>query len=91
MSDDISNPPARGNGIHIRPAHHALLSYAEWCCDNGRRWPKMVCIAYDLARDVSDMHDAMSDLVAWGLVSERYAGDGLRRILRLGDGRETAA
>ena len=75
--------------MKIRPAHHALLSYAEWCCDTARPWPKMVVVAHDLARNFYDIQSAMADLVEWGLVSERYDDHGQSRILRLGDGRET--
>lgn len=76
--------------MKIRPVHHAVLTYAEWCCDNALPWPKMVVVAYDLHRDLTDVQRAMGDLVAWGLVSERYGNNGLARILRLGDGRETS-
>lgn len=76
--------------MKIRPVHHAILTYAEWCCDTARPWPKLSCVAYDLARDETDVQRAMNDLVTWGLVSERYDERGLSRVLRLGDGRETA-
>jgi hypothetical protein len=76
--------------IHIRPAHHAILCYAEWCCDNGRPWPKWFQIAEDLARDERDLRAAFSQLEEWGLVSARYSDNGHLRIVRLGDGRETA-
>jgi hypothetical protein len=77
--------------MHIRPAHHAVLCYAEWCCDNGRPWPKWSVIAADLARDERDLRAAFSQLEEWGLVSVRYTGTGHARTLRLGDGRETPA
>jgi hypothetical protein len=77
--------------IHIRPVHHAILSYAEWCCDNARPWPKWFQIAEDLARDERDLRAAFADLEQWGAVSVRYCGHGHQRVLRLGDGRETAA
>jgi hypothetical protein len=76
--------------IHIRPAHHAILCYAEWCCDNARPWPKWLQIADDLARDERDLRAAFSQLETWGLLSVRYAEQGHLRIVRLGDGRETA-
>jgi len=75
--------------VKIRPAHHALLCYAEWCCDNRQPWPGMKRVAADLARNIHDLHDAMADLKAWGLLSARYQGMGQRVVVRLGDGRET--
>jgi len=75
--------------MHIRPAHHAILCYAEWCCDTGRPWPKWSVIAADLARDERDLRAAFSQLEEWGLVSVRYCDSGHARTLRLGDGRET--
>ena len=75
--------------MNIRPAHHALLCYAEWCCDNRRPWPKFGTVAADLARNERDLGAAFAELVEWGLVSERYCGCGYHRVLRLGDGRET--
>lgn len=76
--------------MKIRAAHHALLCYAEWCCDNRRPWPGMKRVAADLARDLSDLRDAMAELTSWGLVSARYHGNGQAVVVRLGDGRETA-
>lgn len=76
--------------MKIRPAHHALLCYAEWCCDNRLPWPGMKRVAADLARNIHDLQAAMADLKAWGLLSARYQGIGQRVVLRLGDGRETA-
>jgi hypothetical protein len=75
--------------IKFRPVHHALLCYAEWCCDNARQWPKLACVAYDLARDISDIQTAFRDLETWGLISTRNTHTGQGRIVRLGDGRET--
>lgn len=75
--------------MKIRPAHHALLCYAEWCCDRRRPWPGMKRVAEDLARDISDLHTAWAELKAWGLVSARYCGVGQAVVVRLGDGRET--
>ena len=76
--------------MKIRPAHHAVLCYAEWCCDRRQPWPGMKRVAADLARSINDLHDAMADLKAWGLVSDRYHGNGQAVVVRLGDGRETA-
>lgn len=76
--------------MKIRPAHHALLCYAEWCCDRRRPWPGMKRVAHDLARDLSDLQAAWTELLAWGLVSSRYHGNGQTLVVRLGDGRETA-
>jgi hypothetical protein len=77
--------------IHIRPAHHAVLCYAEWCCDNGRPWPKWSVIAADLARDERDLRAAFAQLEEWGLVSTLGSAGGHMRVVRLGDGRQTAA
>jgi hypothetical protein len=41
--------------------------------------------------DQKAINHAFCDLLAWGLVSIRYAGTGHAKILRLGDGRETPA
>jgi hypothetical protein len=76
--------------MHIRPAHHAVLCYAEWCCDNGRPWPKWSVIAADLARDERDLRAAFAQLEAWGLVSTLGSAGGHLRVVRLGDGRQTA-
>lgn len=76
--------------MKIRPAHHALLCYAEWCCDRRRPWPGMKRVAADLARDVSDLRSAWAELRAGGLVSTHYHGNGMAVVVRLGDGRETA-
>lgn len=76
--------------MKIRPAHHALLCYAEWCADNRRPWPGMKRVAYDLARDISDLRAALAELETWGLLSKRHHGNGQTVIIRLGDGRETA-
>lgn len=76
--------------MKIRPAHHALLCYAEWCCDRRRPWPGMKRVAADLARDLSDLRSAWAELRAWGLVSTRHHGNGMTVVVRLGDGRETA-
>lgn len=76
--------------MKIRPAHHALLCYAEWCCDNRRPWPGIKRVAYDLARDVSDLRSALTELETAGLLSKRHDGYGHSVIIRLGDGRETA-
>ncbi len=75
--------------IRIRPAHHALLCYAEWCADNRRPWPGMKRVATDLARNKSDLECAFAQLKDWGLLSARYSGNGQTVIVRLGDGRET--
>ena len=79
-----------GEAVKIRPAHHALLSYAEWCCDNRRPWPFLPDVAADLARNLSDIQTAMRELIQWGLVSLRR-DEGRHYILRLGDGRETVS
>lgn len=76
--------------MKIRPAHHALLCYAEWCCDNRRPWPGMKRVAADLARNKSDLEAAFSELRHVGLLSCRYHGNGQALVIRLGDGRETA-
>lgn len=76
--------------INIRPVHHILLCYAEWCCDNNLPWPKLCGVAADCGWEVNPIKDAFCDLLAWGLVSTRYCGRGHCTILRLGDGRETA-
>lgn len=76
--------------IRIRPKHHILLCYAEWCCDNHMPWPKLCAVATDCGWDQKAINHAFADLLAWGLVSIRYAGAGHIKILRLGDGRETA-
>ena len=76
--------------MKIRPAHHALLCYAEWCADNRRPWPGTKRVAEDMARDVSDLRTALADLKAWGLLSARYHGNRQAVVIRLGDGRETA-
>lgn len=76
--------------MKIRPAHHAILCYAEWCADNRRPWPGMKRVAADMARDLSDMRTAFTDLTRWGLLSVRHQGYGHRLIVRLGDGRETS-
>lgn len=77
--------------MKIRPAHHALLCYAEWCCDNRLAWPKMKIVAADLARDERDLRQAFEQLMEWGLISIRYCGPAQQRMVRLGDGRETGA
>lgn len=76
--------------IRIRPKHHAVLCYAEWCCDNNRPWPKLRVVAADMAWDQKAINRAFEDLLAWGLVSIRHCGRGHFTILRLGDGRETS-
>lgn len=76
--------------MNIRPAHHALLCYAEWCCDNRRPWPGIKRVAHDLARDLSDLRTALTELETAGLLSKRHHGYGHNVIIRLGDGRETA-
>ena len=76
--------------MNIRPAHHALLCYAEWCCDNRRPWPFLPDVAADLARNLSDIQTAMRELIQWGLLSLRR-DEGRHYILRLGDGRETVS
>jgi hypothetical protein len=47
-------------------------------------------VAADLARDISDLQTAFSELLAWGLISTRHQGYGHNIVIRLGDGRETA-
>lgn len=74
--------------MKIRPAHHALLCYAEWCCDTGRPWPFLSVVSADVARNLSDMQTALRELVQWGIVSLRR-DEGRHYIIRLGDGRET--
>ena len=47
-------------------------------------------VAYDLARDISDLRSALAELETWGLLSKRHHGNGHTITIRLGDGRETA-
>ena len=74
--------------IRITPCHNAVWAYVEWCCDNRRPWPKMTAVACDLARNADEVRLAFNDLESWGVLSAREAGRH-RRVVRLGDGRET--
>jgi len=75
--------------VKITPAHNAVLSYAEWCCDNGRPWPKLQTVADDMAWSLQGIQAALRDLLAWQLVSIRCGQYAQTKIIRLGDGRET--
>jgi hypothetical protein len=75
--------------IRITPVHNAVWGYVEWCCERGLRFPKLDAVAVDLARDERSVRGAFADLEAWGVLTTR---EDCRhaRVVRLGDGRETA-
>jgi len=75
--------------IPFKPVHAAVLGYVEWCCDHRLRFPKVAVVAEDLARDRTSVMRAFVDLLDWGAFSMRFAY-GQSKIIRLGDGRETA-
>ena len=75
--------------MKIRPAHHAILCYAEWCCDNRIPFRTVGVMAADLARNLREIESATRDLVEWGLMSIRHDEGNKWHIIRLGDGRET--
>jgi len=77
--------------MRLRPPHVAILAYAEWCIQTGRVWPKLARVAHDVCQDKTEIQRAFGDLQAAGLLSSRYAGDGLRLVVTLPDGRETRA
>jgi hypothetical protein len=76
--------------VKIRSVHHILLCYAEWCCHNNLPWPKLCVVAADCAWDQKAINHAFADLLAWGLINIRYCGTRHIKVLRLGDGRQTA-
>lgn len=75
--------------MRIRPVHHAILCYAEWCCDNRIPFRTVGTMAADLARNLTEVQRATRDLVAWGLISFRHDEGNQWHVVRLGDGRET--
>ena len=75
--------------MKITPTHNAVWAYAEWCADHGQRFPKLRAVANDLARPEREVRRAFSDLENWGVLACR-GSRGHGRIVRLGDGRETA-
>jgi hypothetical protein len=77
--------------MRLRPPHILILAYAEWCIETGRVWPKLARVAHDVCRSKVEIQRAFGDLQAAGLLSSRYAGDGLRLVVTLPDGRETRA
>lgn len=77
------------SAVNITPTHNAVWSYAEWCCEHGRSWPKLATVAADIGRNVTTVERAFADLEAWGVLARR-ASSSRQFVVRLGDGRETA-
>lgn len=75
--------------MRLRPVHHAVLGYLEWHCDRGIPFRDQTTMAADLARNYTEVHRAMRDLSAWGLVTVTHDELNTWYRIRLGDGRET--